>query len=420
MAPGSVQGEFARMHSIMQQANSDTLANFYAGSKLTYESSMAQRIAADLFGRATTKIRGKIDASDRTVPPKMEALLRKIVERVTKEESKYVIDQLSAYAASQVAAQLKDQISGAALKSIPVIGLLKAGLDALLADITAIDLIVRRASAARHAVELKVGPPREAANAVKTILTRKAAIGSAAAVSSTAAFGAGVGIEVGTMGAASAAGLETGVAVSQALIEVIALIVEMVMDALEFHRGSALLLDHSAVVNFGPDTLKQMFNACPLLGAYMLATPMIPTSAFIWLITKDYQVSSVEEVQRVAVDHVNPLRVEASWVVCESPFSLENQNNETASRAMKDARLRNEVLNKSVAEKLVEKLTQDGYESNPDYGGMGMVDGRQIGSHTISRKAGRLNKLASKFHKFNSNASTRIAQTRLGKYAKSV
>lgn len=416
----SPSGEFAAMHAMMQRANSELLATYYAGSELVYQASLAQRVATDLFGKATSKVRGKIKQSDVSIPSKLDELLSKIIQKVTKEESKYIVDRLAAYAAPLIAAQLKEQIVGASSKGIPVVGLLKAGVDALLADYTAIDLIVRRASAARHAAELKVGPPRQAANAVKTILTRKAAISTAAAASSSAAFGAGVAIEVGTMGAGSAAGLESGVAAAQALIEVVATVVEMVMDALEFHRGNALLQNHLDIVNYGPDTLKEMFNACPLLGAYMLATPIIPTSAFIWLITTNYQVSSVEEVNRVCVDHVNPLRREASWVVCESPFELRNSSNLKMNAGMKEARLRNEALNKSVFSKIADKLTQDAYESNPDYGGMGMVDGQSIGSHTISRKAGKLNKLSSKFLKYKKSATDKMAATRVGRYLKSV
>jgi hypothetical protein len=410
--------EFAKMHAIMQQANADTLAAFYAGSLLTYESSMGMRVATDLFGKATTKVRGKIDQSDTSIPPKLEALLSRIVAKVAKAESQYVIDTLGAYAASQVASQIKDQISGAAMKGIPVVGLIKAGLDALLADASAIDLIVRRAAAARHANELKVGPPREAALAVKKILTRKAAIESAAAASSSAAFGAGVAIEVSSMGAASAAGLETGVAISQAIIEVIAMVVEMVMDSLECHRGNEMLANHADVVNFGPTTLKDMFNKCPLLGGYMLATPLIPTSAFVWLITKEYNVSSVEEVSRVAIDHVNPLRTEGSWVVCESPFELRNPTNETSDKAMREARLRNEVLNKSFTDKMIDQLTQDSYETPEAYKGFGMDNGTPTGPHTISRKAGILNKPATRFRAFKKTASQKIASTRVGAYFK--
>ena len=225
----------------------------------------------------------------------------------------------------------------------------------------------------------------------------------------------GVAIEVGSFGAA-AGSVEVATGIITTVVDVVIKVVEMALDVLDFHRGNTMLADLGSMVNMEQGTFVEMFNSCPLLGAYMLATPIIPTSAFVWLVTQQGYVSSMDEVERIVISHVNPLRLEVSWLVCNAPYDLTNPGNETMNSAMQDAKTRSNVMDKSLAQKAAARLTREGYQT-PDYiEGMGS-DGQ--GRITITQHEGRLRGLSAKLKGYKKTAKGRFMnQTRAGRYLK--
>jgi hypothetical protein len=415
--------EFGAMLRIMQEANLDLLGRFYGGATLTYDESVSQKIIANVGKRVATKA----DASmgDSRSAQVVRKIASKIARQVAREESKYIIDNVAAQAVGYATGKLNDVIMETSTKSIPIVGLLVTGYDALKQDLDALDKVIRAACASRHATQLRAGSPRAAAEAVGKIMKRKAVYAGVGGASSTGAFAAGVAAEAGSFGAAVGTA-EAATAAFQAFIEIIIWLVEMVIDVMDYLRGTALLEDLPTILNPTQQTFVSLFNGCPVLGCYMLATPIFPTSAFVWLVTTQGNVSSVDEVERVAIGHVNPLRLEASWIIANATFTMKNPENPAVdselTKAIKasagDADKRSAALDKSLGQKLIDYATEGRGNHMP---GFGVVGSGGFGTHNYNGHEGKLHGLSSRLQKFKKTTKDRfVNQTRAGRYLKGV
>jgi hypothetical protein len=403
-----------------------------------YERSVTQKILLDVSKRAVGKVKTKLP--NVPAPGFIKSFTTTLAQKVLKEESAFVIDNVASYAVEAAASQVQDVIMDAALQGVPIVGLLKTGYDALVKDADAIDKIIRAGCAQRHAVKVMAGSPRAAAGAVTKLMARKAILTSTSGASSTAAFGVGVAAEAGSLGAAVGTA-EIATAIFQAVVDLIVWLVEMIIDIMDFERGKKLLADLPGIVNPTQEKFIKLFNDCPILGCYMLATPIFPTSAFVWLVAKDGYVSSVEEIERLAISHVNPLRLEASWLIRKATFKMSNPENAEADKkiastltgsdqekeaeikrihkiqgATKDAGKRSKQLDKNPFEKALDKATQG---AGKEMEGFGVV-GSTLGKHTYKRHEGKLHGLSEKIKKHKKSAMTSITNTRAGKYLQSV
>lgn len=426
--PGSGPGvpataEFGAMLRIMQEANLDLLGRFYGGATLTYDESVSQKIIMDVSKRAAAKANVKM--GDGRAAEVVRKIAAKIARQVAKEESQYVIDNVSAQAVSYATDELNSVVTDVGTKGIPVIGLLVTGYDALKQDLDALDKVIRAVCASRHATKVRAGSPRAAAEAVGKIMKRKSVFAGVGGASSTGAFAVGIAAEVGSFGAAVGTA-EVATAAFQAFIDIVIWLVEMVIDIMDYMRGTALLGDLPTIVNPTQQTFMRLFNDCPILGCYMLATPIFPTSAFVWLVTTEGNVSSVDEVERVALGHVNPLRLEASWIIANATFTMKNPENPAVdnevTKAIKasagDADKRSAALDKSLGQKLIDYATEGRGNHMP---GFGVVGAGGFGTHNYDGHEGKLHGLSTKLKKFKKTTTQRfVNQTRVGRYLKGV
>ena len=422
-APVRSTAEFSALLRIMQDSNNDLLGMFYGGATLTYDQSISQKIITDVGGRVSRGVDAKMgDSKSAEIVRKIAA---KIAAKVMQEESQYIIDQVSAQAIGFATSEVQDVVTKASTRSIPIVGLLKTGYDALKADLDAIDNIIRAVCAKKHATKVRAGSPRAAAQAGHTIMSRKSVYSSVSGASSTGAFAAGVAAEVGSFGVLVGTA-EAATAAFQAFIEIIIWLVEMVVDIMDFKRGQGMLDDFSATVNPTQDYFTRLFNDCPILGCYMLATPIFPTSSFVWLVTTEGNVSSVEEVSRIAIQHVNPLRLEASSIIAGATFTMENTENANVGSAIQqavrksagDADKRAAAMDKSLMQKLVDYSTEGRGNYMPGFGSNGHGG---IGTHNYVGHEGKLHGLSTKLKKYKKSATQSfITKTRAGSYLNSV
>ncbi len=82
----------------------------------------------------------------------------------------------------------------------------------------------------------------------------------------------------------------------------------------------------------------------------MLASaPYFNTSDFVVLLSDKHQLASVDEIERVAQQNVNPLRLYASQIIKESKVRLTHTTDTRLDKIMKEAVLRAEAVeNKSL------------------------------------------------------------------------
>jgi hypothetical protein len=421
--PVAATAEFGALLRIMQDANLDLLGQFYGGARLTYDESVSQKIITDVGRRVATK--ADANMGDSRAAEVVRKIATKIATRVAREESQYVIDNVSAQAVGYATDELTDVIKGSSTKSIPIVGLLVTGYDALKQDLDALDKVIRAVCASRHATKVRAGSPRAAAEAVGKIMKRKSVFAGVGGASSTGAFAVGIAAEVGSFGAAVGTA-EAATAAFQAFIEIIIWLVEMVIDIMDYMRGTALLNDLPAIVNPTQQTFMKLFNDCPILGCYMLATPIFPTSAFVWLVTTQGNVSSVDEIERVAIGHVNPLRLEASWIIANATFSMKNPENPSVdnelTKAIKasaaDADKRSAALDKSLGQKLIDYATEGRGNHMP---GFGVVGAGGIGTHNYNGHEGKLHGLSSRLKKFKKTTKNKfVNQTMVGRYLRGI
>jgi hypothetical protein len=228
----------------------------------------------------------------------------------------------------------------------------------------------------------------------------------------------------------------------QAVVDIILTLTQIIIDIVDFERGNKLLSNLPEIVNPTQDTVVKMFKGCPVLGCYMLATPIFPTSAFVYLMSKPGGIASVDEVERVAIGHVNPLRLEASWLIRQASFTMSNPESKEANdqirlvmkgkseeeiqqalefrnlhrEAADDATTRSKYLDRSLVQRGLEYATRAGpsqYANNPAHG-IGS-DGK---THLYTRHEGKLHGLSQKIAKFKKSAITTFTtNTRLGRFA---
>lgn len=433
--------EFEALMRIMQEAHFDALGKFYGGARLTYDKSVTQKALVAAARKAGDKLGA--GAQKAQVPGANWVLERAkgLARLVMKHESAYLIDNVGAGLYDMAASQIQDQLQEVVLKGVPVVGLVKTGWDALASSGDALDKLVRTGIAHRHGVELKAGEPRAAADAVQKLLARKAGMLAVSGASSTAAFAVGVAAEAGSLGAATGTA-EIATAVMQAVVDIILMLTQIIIDIVDFERGNKLLNNLPEIVNPTQDTVVKMFKGCPVLGCYMLATPIFPTSAFVYLMSKPGGIASVDEVERVAIGHVNPLRLEASWLIRQSSFTMSNPESKEANdqirlvmkgkseeeiqqalefrnlhrEAADDATTRSEYLDRSLVQRGLEYATRKGpsqYANNAAHG-IGS-DGK---THLYTRHEGKLHGLSQKIAKFKKSAITTFTtNTRLGRFA---
>lgn len=426
---------------LMKEAHFDALGKFYGGARLTYDKSVTQKVlvaAARKAGETIgTRTKGTQAPGANWVLERAKGLARLVL----KHESAYLIDNVAAGLYDRAASEVQDQLQDVVLKGVPVVGMLKTGWDALATTGDALDKLVRTGIAHRHGVELKGGEPRAAADAVQKLLARKAGMLAVSGATATAAFAVGVAAEAGSFGAAVGTA-ELGTAVMQAVVDVILMLTQIIIDIVDFERGNRLLGNLSEIVNPTQATVINMFKGCPVLGCYMLATPIFPTSAFVYLMASDTALASMDEVERVAIEHVNPLRLEASWLIRQSSFTMENPESKQANdqirlvmqgnteaeiqqalearnrhrEAAGDATKRSDYLDRSLVQKAMDYATRAGpsqYANNVDHG-IGS-DGK---THLYNRHEGKLRGLSEKIAKFKKTAQTAFTtNTRLGRYA---
>lgn len=441
--------EFQALMLIMQEANLDLLGKFYGGARLTYDKSVTQKLLAAAVRKASTGISAKPPSNPSPGTAWVIERAKALSRLVMKHEDAYLIDNVGAQlyerAAEAISDAIKEQLPSTAVSGTPVIGLLKSGWDALSKDADAIDKLARTVIAHRHGVELAAGEPRAAAEAVKKLLARKAGMMAVSGASSTAAFAVGVAAEVGSMGAAVGTA-ELGTAVMQMVVDIILMFTQIIIDIVDYERGSKLLANLDEMVNPTPDTIVRMFKGCPVLGCYMLATPIFPTSAFVYLMSKTGSIASVDEVERIAITHVNPLRLEASWLIRQASFRMENPESRESNdkiravmrgeseseiqkalelrnlkrEAIGDATTRSEYLDRSLVQKGLEYATRSGpgkyssqFASDRTHG-FGS-DGK---AHIYNRHEGKLHGLSEKLVKFKKSASTFVTNTRIGGFLK--
>lgn len=421
--PVAATAEFGALLRIMQDANLDLLGQFYGGARLTYDQSVSQKIIMDVGRRVAT--RADANMGDSRSAEVVRKIASKIARQVAREESQFVIDNVTAKAVGFATDELSNAVKKASTKSIPVVGLLMTGYDALKQDLDALDKVIRAVCASRHATKVRAGSPRAAAEAVGKIMKRKSVFAGVGGASASGAFAVGIAAEVGSFGAAVGTA-EVATAAFQAFIEIIIWLVEMVIDIMDFLRGKALLEDLPTIVNPTQQTFMRLFNDCPILGCYMLATPIFPTSAFVWLVTTEGNVSSVDEIERVAIGHVNPLRLEASWIIANATFTMQNPENPAVdselTKAIKgataDADKRSAALDKSLGQKLIDYATEGRGNHMP---GFGVVGAGGFGTHNYVGHEGKLHGLSSKLKRFKSTArQSFITRTRAGRYLNSI
>jgi len=447
-APGKVKistrgdvAEFEALMRIMQEAHFDSLGKFYGGAQLTYDRSVTQKILVAAVRQVGEKLSSGVKKPQSPGANWVLERAKGLARLVMKHESAYLIDNVGAALYDRAASEVQGQLQEVVLKGVPVVGLLKTGWDALATTGDALDKLVRTGIAHRHAIELKAGEPRAAADAVEKLLARKAGMLAVSGASSTAAFAVGVAAEAGSLGAAVGTA-ELATSAMQAVVDVVLKLTQIIIDIIDFERGNMLLSNLPEIINPSQDTVVKMFKGCPVLGCYMLATPIFPTSAFVYLMSKPGAIASVDEVERVAIGHVNPLRLEASWLVRESSFRMSNPESKEANdqirlamagqteekiqealefrnahrEAAGDATTRSEYLDRSFIERALEYATQAGpsqYANNATHG-IGF-DGK---THLYTRHEGKLRGLSEKLKKFKKTSITTFTtNTRLGRFA---
>lgn len=426
---------------LMQEAYFDQLGKFYGGGRLVYDKSVTQKVLVAAARKAGEKLGARTPSAPGPGATWVLERAKGLARLVMKHESAYIIDNVGAGLYDRAASEIQDQLQDVVLKGVPVVGLLKTGWDALAKNGDALDKLVRVGIAHRHGVELKGGEPRAAADAVQKLLARKAGMLAVSGASSTAAFAVGVAAEAGSLGAAVGTA-ELGTAAMQAVVDVILMLTQIIIDIIDFERGNMLLANLPEIVNPTQDTIVKMFKGCPVLGCYMLATPIFPTSAFVCVMSSATALASVDEIERVAIGHVNPLRLEASWLIRQSSFTMSNPESKEANdqirlvmagkaeeeiqdalefrnlhrEAAGDATKRSEYLDRSLVQQALDYTTRAGaskYANSPDHG-----FGSDGTTYLYNRHEGKLRGLSEKIVKFKKTAlSSFTTNTRLGRFA---
>ena len=340
--------------SIMQADANKRLVDFFTGAKLQYGHDMLSSYA----GYVSSSLEEKLTIQGNSTTRGIEQGIS--IGRQIKAIVDSIMDAVSSSAVKQAASAgadsgLMGQVKGAATKlaieafgpkfvatAAPVIGLIPSAYSALTANASAIQGITKSVYASRYVEVVKVGAPRGAADAVNLILTRKAAYLSTHAVTANLNLGASIAT-VATTGAFAVG--EMAIKIATAVVDLIAEI-SMVCIELYEHVVGERLLEAMDVPNEALadqklfDTLfLSIYNGCPLLGAYMLsAAPYFNTSDFVTLTSSPGQLASVDEIGRIAIENVNPLRLYGSQIIKDSKLKLTHRDPKYAA-VMREAEM---------------------------------------------------------------------------------
>jgi hypothetical protein len=350
--------QFDEALGVMQTDATARLVNYFYGARLIYDPGMAgkilNKISLSLAQKAqTTKGHGVIEGA------KAIELIRSTVSTIMSavEEavgSKAADAGISAAVLNTVAARATQLATSAfgpgfVAQATPFIGLLPGAYSAVTKSYAAVDGIVKAVHANRYAAVVKVGSPRAAAEAVAGILKRKAAYLSTTASTSLVNLGSGIA-NAASAGIATAA--DVSIKVATAIVDLIAALTLFALELYEHVAGERTLeilrgWDHELLIQpgFADDIFPVAFNVCPLLGSYMLASaPYFNTSDFVTLSAGPHVLASMDEIERIAVTKVNPLRLYASQIIADSKIRLTHEHRSDLARIMREAVLRAQAV----------------------------------------------------------------------------
>ena len=343
--------QFDSLLQVMQTDATQRMVAYFYHARLIYDGGLAQKILGRLSANMARKV-GTTQGQAVVEGAKALMLIRATVSEIMSAVNAAVGAQAaSAGISDAIMSGVKDRATDLATKAFgpafvaqaaPFIGLLPSAYSAVTKSYAAVDGIVKAAHANRYAHVVKVGAPRAAAEAVGEILKRKAAYLSTTAATSITNFGASVATAASS-GIATAADLPIKIATA-----VVDLIAELTMFALELYEHAAgdrtLEMigswDHQLLIEneFAADIFPVAFNVCPLLGSYMLASaPYFNTSDFVTLTAGPGTLASIDEIERIAVQKVNPLRLYASQIIVESKIRLTHDNRSDLRKIMSEA-----------------------------------------------------------------------------------
>ncbi len=353
--------EFNGLLKTMQVDATIRLVNYYHGAQLVYDAGLAGKIVARMSrtlgdkmgsskgaavvegGKAINLIRSTVTEIMAAVEKAMGATASNsgISDKILGAVKERAVDLVtSAFGPSFVAS------------ATPIVSLLPDVYKAVTKNYAAVEGIVKAVQAHRYAKVVKIGSPRSAADAVGTILERKAAY--LTAQGATSLVNLGTSVATAATGGISAAA-EVGTKVATLIVDLIAEITMLAIEMYEFAQGERMLntintWPHQLLIDddFAEDLFPASFDICPLLGCYMLGSaPYFNTSDFVTLAAGPDSLASVDEIQRIAVTKVNPLRLYASQIINESKIKLKHQNRSDINKVMSEAGLRADAVEKA-------------------------------------------------------------------------
>jgi hypothetical protein len=346
--------EFNEALAAMQADASARLVNYFYGARLIYDAGMAGKILNKISRNLTQKAQttgghGAIEGAKAlelirsTVSTIMSAVDKAMGSKAADAGISATVLNTVAERATQLAISAFGP--GFVAQATPFVGLLPGAYSAVTKSYAAVDGIVKAVHASRYAAVVKVGSPRAAADAVAGILKRKAAYLSTTASTSLVNLGAGIA-NAATSGIATAA--DVSIKIATAIVDLIAELTLFAIELYEHVAGERTLeilrgWDHELLIQpgFADDVFPVAFNVCPLLGSYMLASaPYFNTSDFVTLSAGRNVLASVDEIERIAVTKVNPLRLYASQIIAGSKITLTHDRRSDLAKIMREAVLR--------------------------------------------------------------------------------
>ncbi len=341
-SPKLSQDAVQEIVAIIQQDANHRLVQFFTGARLQYGHDMLATYAGYVSSSLEEKLTVQGDSRTRAVEEGINIArqIKAIVESIMDAVSSAAVQQAASAGAD---AGLMAQVKQAALKlateafgakfvasAAPVIGLIPSAYTAVKSSVDAVQGIAKSVYASRYVEVVKVGSPRGAADAVNVILTRKAAYLSTHAVTANANFAAGIAT-IASHGAFAPG--EVAIKIATAVVNLIAEISMVCVELYEHVVGERLLKDLNVPNEILADQQRldslfiTIYNGCPLLGAYMLsAAPYFNTSDFVALTSSPGQLGSVDEIGRIAVENVNPLRLYGSEIIKASKLKLTHRD----------------------------------------------------------------------------------------------
>ncbi len=361
--PKTSMDEFHGALEAMQEDATLRLVNYYYGAKLIYNPGFAGKVINRIskqLGQKAQSLEGHKVIEGAKALELIQSTVSEIMKGVQKAMGSTASDSGISAAVMRTVGERATQLATSAFgpsfvaEAAPFIGLLPSAYKAVTKGYAAADGIYKAVHASRYSEVVKQGNPRIAAHACSKILSRKAKYLTAGAATSLTNLGVGIA-NAATGGIATAADVGTKTATL-----IIDLIAELTMFGIEIYEHSAgekelqnlSSVSHSLGISNGilEPLVGLCFNQCPLLGCYMLASaPYFNTSDFVVLLSDKHQLASVDEIERIAQQNVNPLRLYASQIIKESKVRLTHTTDTRLDKVMKEAVLRAEAVeNKSL------------------------------------------------------------------------